>query len=92
MSPPSLKLSSTSSIAVFACGRIGLWEAVGAQVPFDTQVSAGPTAELFQLAKLLDDDNVDELLITMADCLKDHVRTGIRPDLVREQLDMFADA
>ncbi len=44
------------------------------------------------LAKLLDDDNVDELLITMADCLKDHVRTGIRPDLVREQLDMFADA
>lgn len=48
-------LNDVESIAVFACDRIGLWEAVGAQVPFDTQVSAGPTAELFQLAKLLDD-------------------------------------
>jgi peptide chain release factor subunit 1 len=32
-----------------------LWEAIGSQVEFDTQVAAGPTADLFQLARLLDD-------------------------------------
>ena len=48
-------LNDVESIGIFACHRIGLWEAVGAQVPFETQVSAGPTAELFQLARLLDD-------------------------------------
>ena len=48
-------LNDVEAIAVFACDQLGLWEAVGAQVPFDTQVTAGPTVELFQLAKLLDD-------------------------------------
>jgi peptide chain release factor subunit 1 len=42
-------------IAVFACHRIGLWEPIGAQEPFETQVAAGPTGDLFQLARLLDD-------------------------------------
>lgn len=51
----SEELNETDGVAIFACDRIGLWEAIGAQVPFDTQVSAGPTAELFQLARLLDD-------------------------------------
>jgi peptide chain release factor subunit 1 len=48
-------LAGVDGIAVFACDRIGLWESVTAQVAFDTQVSAGPTADLFQLARLLDD-------------------------------------
>jgi peptide chain release factor subunit 1 len=51
----SKELNQTEGVAIFACDRIGLWEPVGAQAPFDTQVSAGPTAELFQLARLLDD-------------------------------------
>ena len=51
----SEELDQTDGVAVFSCDRIGLWEAIGAQTPFDTQVSAGPTAELFQLARLLDD-------------------------------------
>ena len=51
----SEELNRTDGIAVFACDRIGLWEAIGAQTAFDTQVAAGPTAELFQLARLLDD-------------------------------------
>lgn len=42
-------------IAAFACDAIGLWEVVRTPTPFDTQVSVGPTAELFQLARLLDD-------------------------------------
>jgi peptide chain release factor subunit 1 len=46
-------LSGVEGVAVFACERVGLWESVTAQVP--TQVSAGPTADLFQLARLLDD-------------------------------------
>lgn len=49
------ELNDVAGIAVFACDRIGVWEAIGAQVEFDSQVSAGPTADLFQLAKLLDD-------------------------------------
>jgi len=49
------ELNGVSGVAIFACARIGLWEAIGAQVAFDTQVTAGPTADLFQLAKLLDD-------------------------------------
>ena len=48
-------LSGVDGVAIFACDRIGLWESVGAQAAFDTQVSAGPTADLFQLARLLDD-------------------------------------
>jgi peptide chain release factor subunit 1 len=48
-------LRGVEGIAIFACDRIGLWETLKAQVAFDTQVSAGPTADLFQLARLLDD-------------------------------------
>ncbi|MBW3613221.1 MAG: hypothetical protein KY392_05100 [Chloroflexi bacterium] len=51
----SEELNDTDGVAVFACSHVGLWEAIGAQTQFDTQVSAGPTAELFQLARLLDD-------------------------------------
>ncbi len=51
----SEELNETDGVAIFACDRIGLWEAIGAQTAFDTQVTAGPTAELFQLARLLDD-------------------------------------
>lgn len=49
------ELNAVNGVAVFACERIGLWEAVGAEAEFDTQVVAGPTVELFQLARLLDD-------------------------------------
>ena len=48
-------LDGADGLAIFACSRIGLWEEVRAAEPFDTQVSAGPTADLFQLARLLDD-------------------------------------
>lgn len=48
-------LSGIEGLAAFACDRIGLWEVVRTQIPFDTHVAVGPTAELFQLARLLDD-------------------------------------
>jgi hypothetical protein len=44
------------------------------------------------LGRLLDDDNVEELLITLADCLKDHIQSGIRPQQVRDQLNLFSES
>ena len=48
-------LNGSEGVAVFACNRIGLWESVRSNVEFETQVAAGPTAELFQLARMLDE-------------------------------------
>jgi peptide chain release factor subunit 1 len=48
-------LDGVAGIAVFACARIGLWETLRSPVALDTQVSAGPTADLFGLARLLDE-------------------------------------
>ena len=47
--------SGVTGVAVFACQHIGLWETIGAGVEFETSVAAGPTAELFGLARLLDE-------------------------------------
>jgi peptide chain release factor subunit 1 len=48
-------LSGVDGLALFACSGIGLWEEVRSPEPFQTQVAAGNTADLFQLARLLDD-------------------------------------
>ncbi|MGH2417931.1 MAG: Vms1/Ankzf1 family peptidyl-tRNA hydrolase, partial [Candidatus Limnocylindria bacterium] len=48
-------LNDSDGVAVFASDRIGLWEAIGSHVQFDTHVAAGPTAELYQLARMLDE-------------------------------------
>ena len=44
------------------------------------------------LAKLIEDKGVDDLLITLADCLKDHIRTGVNDQVVREQLSLYAES
>lgn len=44
------------------------------------------------LQKLIEDKGVDELLITLADCLKDHIRTGVSEEIVREQLSLYSDS
>ena len=44
------------------------------------------------LAKLIEDKGVDDLLITLADCLKEHLRTGVNEQVVREQLTMYSDS
>jgi hypothetical protein len=44
------------------------------------------------LAKLIDDKGVDELLITMADCLKDHLGAGITEETIREQLATYSES
>jgi len=44
------------------------------------------------LAKLIDDKGVDDLLITIADCLKDHIRSGINEETIREQLGTYSES
>jgi peptide chain release factor subunit 1 len=48
-------LDGVDGLAIFACHGTDLWETIEAPVPFETQVSAGPTADLFQLAQLLEE-------------------------------------
>ena len=48
-------LSGVEGVALFACQRIGLWETFRSPAAFETHVSAGPTADLFGLARLLDE-------------------------------------
>ncbi len=44
------------------------------------------------LAKLIEDKGVDELLLTLADCLKEHIRSGVNEQVVREQLTLYAES
>ena len=42
------------------------------------------------LQKLIEDKGVDDLLITLADVLKEHIRTGVNEQVMREQLSMYS--
>lgn len=44
------------------------------------------------LAKLIEDKGVDEMLITLADCLKEHLSTGVNDKSVKEQLMLYAES
>ena len=44
------------------------------------------------LQKLIEDKGVDDLLITLADCLKENIRTGVSDQVVREQLELYAES
>ncbi|MEI7893169.1 MAG: hypothetical protein WCI05_08760 [Myxococcales bacterium] len=44
------------------------------------------------LKKVVEDRGVDELLITLADCLKDNIRTGVSEQVVREQLSLYSES
>lgn len=44
------------------------------------------------LAKLVEDRGIDELAITIADCLKDHIRTGIDEACIEEQLILYSES
>ncbi len=44
------------------------------------------------LQKLIDDGNVDDLLMALADVLKDHLRSGINEQVMREQLVTYAES
>ena len=44
------------------------------------------------LQKLIEDKGVDELLLTLADVLKNHLRTGISDEVVRDQLQLYSES
>ena len=44
------------------------------------------------MKKLLAEKGVDDLLITLADCLKEHIRTGVTDEVVNDQLSTYAQS
>jgi hypothetical protein len=44
------------------------------------------------LSKIIEEKGVDDLLITLADCLRDHIRSGVSEDTIREQLQLYSDS
>ncbi len=44
------------------------------------------------LSKLIEEKGVDDMLITLADCLKDHIQTGITERTIRDQLSTYSDS
>ena len=44
------------------------------------------------LEKLVQDRGTNDMMITLADCLKEYLRTGISEDIVREQIRMYTDS
>jgi hypothetical protein len=44
------------------------------------------------LSKLIEDAGVDDLMVTIADCLKEYIRTGITEETVRAQLMTYSDS
>lgn len=51
----------------------------------------GPEARRL-LAKIIEEDGVNELLVTLADCLAESLSTGIRVENVQDALNMYADS
>jgi hypothetical protein len=44
------------------------------------------------LAKLVEDRGVGDMMITLADCLQDYLKTGISDEVLREQLRTYAES
>lgn len=44
------------------------------------------------LAKLVEDRGVDDMVVTLADCLQEHLRTGLSEEAVREQLRLYSES
>ena len=44
------------------------------------------------LSKLIEDKGVDDMLVTVADCLKEYISEGINEDTVRAQLAVYGES
>ncbi len=44
------------------------------------------------LAKLIEDKGVDDMLVTVADCLKEHIPNGIDDETIRQQLVFYSES
>ena len=44
------------------------------------------------LAKLVEDRGVEDMLVTLGDCLQDYLRTGLNDEVVREQIRLYSES
>ncbi len=44
------------------------------------------------LAKLHDEKTLNDMLVTLADCLREQIQAGISVDVVTEQLDIYSES
>jgi uncharacterized membrane-anchored protein YjiN (DUF445 family) len=44
------------------------------------------------LARILDEKGVDDLLLTLADCLREHLAHGVNEEVMRNQLNLYAES
>src|SRR5262249_1000365 len=44
------------------------------------------------VAKLVEDRGVEDMMVTLADCLKDYLRTGVNEEVMREQIRTYAES
>ena len=44
------------------------------------------------MSKLVEDRGVSDMMITLADCLQDYLRSGINDEVLREQIRTYAES
>lgn len=44
------------------------------------------------LARLIEDKGVDDMLVAVADCLKEYIPTGVTEDVLRQQLGFYTES
>ena len=44
------------------------------------------------LSKLIEDKGINDLMVTVADCLKEHIRSGIQENTIRDQLITYSES
>ncbi|NLE87845.1 MAG: hypothetical protein GX607_15765 [Myxococcales bacterium] len=44
------------------------------------------------LGKIIEEKGVDELLLALADTLREHIRTGVTEEVLREHLQLYMDS
>lgn len=44
------------------------------------------------LAKLIEDKGIDDMLVTVADCLKENIPTGVSEEVIKQQLMFYSES
>lgn len=44
------------------------------------------------LTRVIEEKGIDDMLVTVADCLKEHLSTGISEEVLQEQLAVYTDS
>ena len=44
------------------------------------------------LAKLMKDGGVEDMVVTLADCLQDYLKTGLTEDVMRDQIKLYSES